>query len=257
MTWPENKDAHGRKEYKGNFSDGEIAGDGKMVWWDGLEFDGNFEDGKPHGKGTMSMRDPKNGERKQQGNDWKYETTGSYVGHQNGEKKYGPGLHKGNGGSVTKLSYPGLHKWSYQGQFWDDKADGEGECRWANDQGQLIASYKGQWKDGKFDGQGKHELLDGTKYEGQWKDDKYHGLGELIWPPHNAENLDKYNGQWANGDISGMAGTLTCRDTTEHTGEWRYTRSVASFGKFRLGLHDGTRFVGYLDSLCKKPASSQ
>lgn len=70
----------------------------------------------------------------------------------------------------------------YEGQFKDDKRDGEGKIQ-ANSLGVMIykngEKYDGQWSDDKKGPQGTHYYLDGSKYEGDIANNMKEGHGTL------------------------------------------------------------------------------
>ena len=67
-------------------------------------------------------------------------------------------------------------KLSYEGNWLNDKIEGEGILTYLNGN-----RYSGEWKDGKIHGQGEFTWADGSKYEGKWKENKRNGKGKLTF----------------------------------------------------------------------------
>ncbi|CAE7325040.1 PIP5K3 [Symbiodinium sp. CCMP2592] len=81
----------------------------------------------------------------------------------------------------------------YEGQFNNDRMDGEGTYHFSD--GRV---YVGAWQKGHMCGKGAMTWPDGSRYEGEYKNDFRHGQGTLTWPDGR-----KYEGQWANGKQDG------------------------------------------------------
>ncbi|CAE7270659.1 PIP5K1 [Symbiodinium sp. CCMP2456] len=91
---------------------------------------------------------------------------------------------------------------TYEGQWKDDKQNGDGKHTWSDGR-----SYEGQYVNGRFSGKGKMvwRTDKGTMiYEGDYLDDAKHGSGKFTWPNGNV-----YEGGWQNGKRHGKATFIT------------------------------------------------
>ena len=75
---------------------------------------------------------------------------------------------------MGKLTKPGNNGFVYEGTFYNDKQDGEGQEKW-NDGGN---EYEGQYTKGKKGPRGIMKFR-GNVYEGEFKDNVLHGRGKL------------------------------------------------------------------------------
>jgi len=133
-------------DYKGEFDDGRMDGDGVLYHWNGKpEYDGDFKEGLYHGKGTLYYYD---GTIKYEGK-WKkgyYDNKGTLY-YSNGNIEYEGEWNKGMLSGTTR--------------------DGRGKSYYEN--GQL--KYDGDWNKGEYHGKGKLYNEDGSlKYSGKWDD---------------------------------------------------------------------------------------
>lgn len=60
--------------------------------------------------------------------------------------------------------------------------------------------YEGDWCQGKMHGQGTYKYAEGDIYQGEWKEDKRHGKGTVTYISAKGVVLEKYEGQWTNGE---------------------------------------------------------
>jgi len=82
----------------------------------------------------------------------------------------------------------------YEGQFKDDKKEGEGKYYYKN--GNI---YTGEFKNDIAEGKGTFFFLGGNKYVGDLKNGKAHGKGTYYWT-----NGNRYEGDWKNGKRIGQ-----------------------------------------------------
>ena len=143
----------------------------------------------------------------------------------------------------------------FVGEYKDGKRDGKGTYTFASGE-----SYEGEWKDNKFHGQGTKKYKYGDKYIGEWKDGKQHGLGTFVEYPSG----NKYVGQWRDDKRHGQ-GTFTSSDGKKYIGEWKndyehgqgttiYANGIKHVGVWDDGSEtsegtftftDGTTYTGY------------
>ena len=71
------------------------------------------------------------------------------------------------------MTKPGEQGYTYNGTFFNDEKDGEGEENWTNG----STYYKGQYKNGKYGPKGLYKFGEGSIYEGEFKDGKFQGRG--------------------------------------------------------------------------------
>ncbi|KAK6813997.1 hypothetical protein RU639_010417 [Aspergillus parasiticus] len=135
---------HSGASGKGQFKNGDMDGQGEVIYDDGTYRKGQFKQSELDGQGEET-----------------YSDGSSYKG------QFKHGEYDGQG---ELICVDGTH---YKGQFKDGKYDGQGELISANG-----THYKGQFKDDICDGQGEAICANGTHYKGQFKDNKLHGLGE-------------------------------------------------------------------------------
>merc|ERR1711922_60622 len=92
----------------------------------------------------------------------------------------------------------------YIGSFSNDKYNGHGVKKWADENEWLI--YSGIWKNWKIEGQGKMIFEDGKGYIGRWRDD-------------NICEIEKFLGKWKRSEMSKMKRSLKrrkCKDTRRY-----------------------------------------
>ena len=123
-----------------------------------------------------------------------------YLGERRNGLKDGKGklYYDKNGDNIRKL---------YEGDFKEDKADGEG-IMFYND-GNI---YKGDWKNDLREGKGIMFWKNGDKYLGDWKNNLREGTGKMIW--HNG---DEYEGNWKKDEIYGK-GTMKWKNGEKYVG---------------------------------------
>ena len=167
-------------------------------------YTGQWKDGKPYGYGK-----------------WDDAGTGSgyiYEGNWVDGKPCGKG----------KLTFEYDNKISSveEGEFKNDKLNGQGKRTYYNDDGKTISlCYEGNFTNGKLNGQGKETLYgdDGktisTIKEGEFKNDELNGQGK--WTLYiNGGVYSVYEGEWVNGKRNGQ-GTRTYADGTVQSGTWK------------------------------------
>ena len=99
----------------------------------------------------------------------------------------------------------------YEGEFKDDKANGQGVTYFENGN----KKYDGEWKDGIYNGKGITYYENGNKeYEGDFKDNKFNGKGISYYENGSKE----YEGEWEHGykkfkifeEVISLEGVDTC-----------------------------------------------
>ena len=97
----------------------------------------------------------------------------------------------------------------YVGDMKENKAHGQGECRW-----ETGCHYNGEWRDGKRHGRGVCVSANGDRYDGEWKHDEICGRGVFKWA-----NEDEYNGEIKGGMLHG-SGIMTDAKGNRYNGEF-------------------------------------
>ena len=77
------------------------------------------------------------------------------------------------------------------------------------------SSYEGQWINDKNEGEGKEIWPDGTKFEGSYKEGVKHGFGIFVW-----SNNCSYKGNFYNNAMDGI-GCYRWADGREYNGSWK------------------------------------
>lgn len=136
---------------------------------------------------------PSNGdaESQQQEVSLTYKDGSTYVGQFQSGKRHGQGVWKST--SVQ-----------YEGQFKNDRQDGEGNQTWRDGR-----FYTGHFEDGKFNGHGRMEWHTPSGllvFEGQYVSDTKHGRGKFIWPDGRI-----YDGEWSQGKRWGKGTYINAR----------------------------------------------
>ena len=149
----------------------------------------------------------------------------------------------------------------YEGEWLDDKANGEGkyirkgliyEGQWKNDRqnGHGIEKlddgsyYEGDFVNGKKEGKGKYVWADGSSYIGEFKDNAFNGKGKYIW-----DNRREYDGDWVKGKMEGKGifkwpdgrrfeGNYV-NDKKEGYGEYFFSDGKIFKGMWKNGLQNG------------------
>ncbi|XP_046895291.1 MORN repeat-containing protein 1-like [Hypomesus transpacificus] len=156
--------------YEGDFSHGEIEGNGKRFWAKtGHTYSGQFSKGELHGYGAMERA---NGER--------------YEG------EFSSGLRDGHGFLEDQ------YRQTYKGSFHENKRHGEGQMQYRNGD-----QYEGCWLQDQRQGHGVMQFGEGSVYEGQWRNNLFNGQGSLI---HCSGVI--YEGVWLNGKPLGGASNI-------------------------------------------------
>lgn len=146
----------------------------------GFEYEGQFECDTLHGTGI-----------------WRQVVVGEGKGlvHEGGYcegERHGPGTTRYPDGGVLKATWEhgavkGKAHWMtshgavYDGEFVNDKREGEGTYSFAEDE-EEGGVYVGSWKDGYAHGQGRRIFADGTMYEGEWRNGSMNGRGVQFLP---------------------------------------------------------------------------
>ena len=160
-------------------------GKGKILWPNGDKYKGQFRDGVPNGQGEKTFSGDK-----------------SVL-----QCTFVNGYAQGNG----KLIKPGDLGYTYEGTFFADKQDGEGEEK--SNSG--LTYYKGQYKNGKRGPKGLMKFGEGNVYEGEFKDNNIHGKGRLI----NEVRMICYDGEWKHNKMHGY-GVYKWQDGRRYQGEY-------------------------------------
>ncbi|XP_062513601.1 MORN repeat-containing protein 1-like isoform X2 [Corticium candelabrum] len=158
--------------YEGQWQDGKLHGQGKLIMKDGSYYQGSFRNDEIEGKGFRTYAF--SGDN-YEGNFLKGEPCGEGVmTYSNGSRYEGSwksGKYEGHG--VLACSNGA----TYTGHFLDHRRHGCGTQFYANGD-----HYRGKWRDGKRHGQGDFVGTTGIRYKGLWSNDRYHGDGSLHLP---------------------------------------------------------------------------
>ena len=122
--------------YEGNWKNGNLEGNGKMIFKDKKVYNGNFENGEINGKGEMIFD-----------NGIYYK--GDFI---NG---------KFNGNGLLKNIN---NQWEYNGNFQNDKFNGKGKFIFNNGD-----SYEGNYLNNEKNGEGNYIFKKGYFFKGIWK----------------------------------------------------------------------------------------
>lgn len=146
--------------YRGMFhsANGQVSGNGKIVWPDGQTYAGTLVDGKRSGKGKQTWP---NGQWYD--GEWKnHEATGHGVMFfPDGNRYEGSVLNSVMHGKGTLLFANGDR---YNGEFVQGQFHGTGTYTWKSG-----TFYAGEWKNGMKDGHGKMTQTNGMVSEGTYK----------------------------------------------------------------------------------------
>lgn len=132
-----------------------------------------------------------------------------------------------NGQGVMKYANGDI----YEGEWVDDKKEGDGTMKYASGD-----TYVGAWKSDMRHGEGRMTYSYG-EYVGEWKNDLRHGRGKYI----NADGSYSYEGEYANGDCSGM-GTQKWSSGDIYEGEF-HKGCKSGYGTYTWP--DGNKYCGY------------
>ena len=165
--------------YEGEWANGMRHGKGRHHEA-GFEYEGQFECDTLHGTGI-----------------WRQVVVGEGKGlvHEGGYcegERHGPGTTRYPDGGVLKATWEhgavkGKAHWMtshgavYDGEFVNDKREGEGTYLFAEDE-EEGGVYVGSWKGGYAHGQGRRIFADGTMYEGEWRNGSMNGRGVQFLP---------------------------------------------------------------------------
>lgn len=70
----------------------------------------------------------------------------------------------------------------------------EGKGKWRSAVGPICNSYEGEFKNDKKQGQGVFQWASGNLYKGDYKGDEREGYGEMFWTDSSC-----YKGEWIKG----------------------------------------------------------
>jgi hypothetical protein len=136
--------------YEGNFKDGKLNGQGKIITKNGSIYEGQFKDNNLNGQGKII--------------DIEYNGCWVYEG------EFKDNLLNGQGKIISKNGC-----WVYEGEFKDNLLNGQGKIISKN--GCWV--YEGEFKDNLLNGQGKIISKNGVIYEGEFKDNKLNDQGNI------------------------------------------------------------------------------
>jgi len=149
-----------------------------------------------------------------------------------------------------KKTWPEGEFLSYDGQWRDGKAHGQGKFKWRNGD-----SYSGQFKEGESHGQGIFKWDTGDEYQGAFEDDKMHGrgrytasngdmyLGLFKKEKKHGHGIERYSdsglykGQWKE-DLRHGQGVYTHRNGNTYVGQWEDDRRHGQ-GVYKYTFVDG------------------
>jgi hypothetical protein len=193
--------------YDGGFADGLMSGRGKVRWANGQAYEGEFRSGMMDGHGRMTLAD---------GTVYEGQFRSSYFS--------GPG----------EITYADGRK--YRGDFVLGNFQGKG--RYETPEGEV---HEGEFKSGQFSGRGTYRRPDGARYEGEFLKWRMHGKGRFTDPAGNI-----YEGTFANGELEGK-GTLTGPHGNRYSGDfklWQFHGQgelrLANGDVYRGGFANGT-----------------
>ena len=162
----------GNTTYRGYFaqdSDGQVSGEGTVVWTNGDRFTGHLVNGLRQGKGRFVWA---------AGNaydgDWKDNVAVgkgviTFVGGNRYEGQVVNGQPEGEG----SLSFTSGDR--YAGHFSQGQFNGQGKYVWKSGD-----SYSGDWKAGRKEGEGRMQRVDGVTWEGKFAADKPTDNGHFV-----------------------------------------------------------------------------
>lgn len=224
--------------YQGEYENGLMHGQGRLLWPDGVSYTGEFQEGRMTGLGVWE--DPRReiryegsfesalfhgeGEFSGYGEHYKGEFAGSLY-HGRGELTFKNGdVYAGefkDGEMHGEGSYTVEHFGRYEGEFVQGVFSGRGMLTldsgqvfkgmfldWeANGPGEIRTvegeRWVGDFKDNLLDGEGEYFGADGAHYKGGFRRNLYHGDGA-----YTLANGDRYEGSFRWGDYDGP-GELT------------------------------------------------
>ena len=167
---------------EGCFINGKLNKHGKYIDENGNIFEGYFQDGILNGKGTiikLKLIKDKN----------KSKDTLEEIKYTGDIKNF---LKEGYGEEICK-------EYIYEGNFHNDLKDGKGRIKYF----QTGDLYEGEFKDDKINGQGTYIWKNKCQYTGEFKNGEMNGEGKFTWP-----NGSEYEGDYVKGIREGF-GTFT------------------------------------------------
>lgn len=213
------------KEYKGEFSNGWMQGEGRKRWFDGRQYVGQWKKDMMWGNGLLTLPN---------GSLFKGQFRGNTL-HGKGERR----LPNGD---------------QYIGQFIDGEPEGNGvlresssnqvfQGRWVqgrlHGEGKVVRAsgftYEGEWSNGVPNGRGRHSWTDGSYYDGPIKEDMAVGFGLKVF-----SDGSWFQGNFHDGDYEGN-GLFHWADGNEFEGLWSRSK-IAGPGCHRFP--DGTSITG-------------
>jgi hypothetical protein len=233
-----------QQTYTGEWKEGAIHGNGKMLFANGAWFEGKFEHDKRCGQGTLHWNDG----YCYQGL-WKNDVMDGdgVITNQIHRSTQGTGF--GDGGVVYKGSFlngkkdgDGMEHFNdqstYKGKYKNGLPEGFGV--WLGNETRPYASivrresYEGEWKEGKKDGKGHYITFSGV-YVGSFKQNLPHGENYYT----NSSTKESYNGNWKCGLKEGE-GVWECNGI-RYEGSWY---EDMYHGPGRLTDVDGNTLIG-------------
>lgn len=212
-------------EYRGEFKNGLMQGQGERFWLCGRTYRGGWQKDMMWGEGELVMP---SGE--------------VYRGQFRANVFHGRGERRWPNGDC------------YVGRFAAGEQEGDGRFTEAA----TGECFVGQWLHGRMYGEGRVEKPDGTSYMGEWVDNIPEGRGRQTWPDgsfyegpfrrNSAEGRGRkvfadgavFEGQFVDGNFEGH-GTFSLTDGTNFEGLWHGSK-IAGPGCSRLP--DGTVISG-------------
>ena len=147
------------------------------------------------------MGDWVNGKREGKGRcTW---SDGVYEGEWKDDKWNGQGIHYIGGDENSDCDV-------YEGEFVNGHREGHGTYTWRSS----GSSAEGEWKNGKRNGPGNYKWKDGAVWVGNYVDSKWHGHGKMTYASGNT-----LEGEWVNGEKHGIL-TYTYTDGTVVYEQW-------------------------------------
>ncbi len=165
-----------RTKFSGNFKDGLLDGNGKILYQDGSFYEGNFLNGLESGTGTLKFPSGENYE-----GDWR---DGLYDGK--GKYTYGTGQ-------------------IYEGDFKNHEPSGKGKTIYENG-----TIHEGDYLKGSKNGFGRETYGDGSIYEGFYELGEWKGEGIFV----NSDGCIT-KGNWESTYIINGFGTYKCSENSD------------------------------------------
>ena len=161
----------------------------------------------------------------------------SYEGEWANDKPEGQGTMKWKNGDI------------YEGEYKEGERNGHGVATYAKDDESGREYYDGEWKGNQRDGQGTMKWTDGTVYEGEWAEGSLNGHGVLTYAEDDEYGRISYEGEFKNSKRDGQ-GTLKWTSGAIYEGEWKEdsrngqgTHTDAD-GNVKTGIWNGDEYLG-------------